>query len=280
MHASLQQLNGESLEALGLQVLAGRSFLPTDTLDREKVVVINKALADEYWAGESPVGRRITVDLSPTTAMVTIVGVVSDARLKGVQSEIFGEIFLPLTQWPYPTVYVVAKTALDPLSLAQPIRAAVSAVDRDIPVFDIRTMKDVFDQSLWQPRLSVTLIGAFSLLALALSAAGVFALVSYTVARRTQELGLRIMVGATRADILGLVVRHGLKLAAFGLVIGVAASLLLSRLLTSQLYEIRSNDPQTLAAVSGLVLIVAVCACLLPAWRASRVDPIAAFRME
>jgi predicted permease len=277
---NLQQVSPEFFETTGMRVLAGRALLPGDTPDRQRVVVINKTLADLYWPGESPVGRSITLDLSNIQPVVTIVGVVSDARLKGVQSATLGELFLPLTQWPYPAVNLFVKTAVAPLILAPAIRASLAEFDRDVPVFDIRTMQQVFEQSLWEPRLAMALIGTFSLLALALSAAGVFALVSYSVARRTPELGVRLMVGATRTQILALVLRHGLALAAAGTAIGLSAAMALGRLIQSQLYYVTPYDPATLTAVALVVMCVALAASLFPAWRASRVDPITAFRVE
>ena len=277
---NIQQVSPQFFSAMGMRTLTGRPLRPDDLPGREKVVVINKALADRYWPGDNPVGRQITIDLGDTKPQVTIVGVVSDARFKGVRSGFLGEVFLPLTQWPYPRVYLTIRTQRDPLSLASAIRAELAGVDRDIPVLDIRTMKDVFDQSLWQPRLAAAVIGAFSLLALALSAAGVFALVSYSVARRSRELGIRAMIGASRGDILGLVLRQGLRLAGAGLAAGIAASLVLTRFLSSQLYGVKPQDLPTLAGVSSLMLAVSIFASFLPARRKSRGDPMTACRME
>lgn len=174
----------------------------------------------------------------------------------------------------------LVRISVAPLSLVPAIRGGAGNLYRDIPLYDFRSMNEVYEQSLWQPRLSVALIGSFPLLARPHSAAGVFALVSYAVAQRDHELELRLMVSATRGNILSLVLGDGLRLAALGLLIGLAWALVLSRFLSSQLYEVRPYGPQTPVAISGLILVVAISACLLPAWRASRLDPTATFRME
>jgi putative ABC transport system permease protein len=237
-------------------------------------------MAGRYWPGEDPLGAAITVDLTKSKQTLTVVGIVADAKLKGVGKETFPEMFWPMAQSVVPDCYLMIRTGMEPLQIASAVRAELAHIDRDIPALDLRTMDQVRADSLWQARLSTVLLGLFALLALVLAGAGIFGVISRAVSQRTRELGLRMTVGAGAADILRLVLSHALGLTAIGLAIGIGLSIGFTRLLSNQLFGVTATDPLTLSAVCGVLILVAVAACAVPLRRALRIDPIQALRNE
>jgi putative ABC transport system permease protein len=280
--ASIRGVSAGYLETLGVPLIRGRGFDSRDSTDAAPAAVINDAMARMRWPGEDPVGRRFKLGF-PGAPWMTVVGVVGDMKQMGLDAAPFPEFYTPVEQtviesfaWPR---YLVVRTKDDPMSLATAVREVVHAVDPDQPV-GVRSMSDVFDAAVGNRATQLTLVGGFAGLGLLLAAIGLFGVLSYTVARRTSEIGLRMALGAQRANVVGSVVRSALLTAVVGLAIGLAGALALSRLLASSLFGVQPTDPATLAAVSAVVLVVALVASYVPARRAADVDPVSALRTE
>jgi putative ABC transport system permease protein len=279
---SVRTVSAGYLETLGVPLMRGRGFGTRDSAEAAPTAVINEAMARMRWPGEDPVGRRFRFAF-PNAPWMTVVGVVGDMKQMGLDTAPFPEFYTPTEQtsaasfmWPR---YLVVRTKDDPLSLAPAVRQAVRDVDPDQPI-GIRSMSDVFDAAVANRSTQLTLVGGFAALALLLASIGLYGVVSYTVARRTSEIGLRMALGAQRAGVIGSIVRSALLTALVGLAIGLAGSLALSRVLASSLFGVQPTDPATLAAVSATVLLVALLASYVPARRAADVDPVSALRTE
>ena len=218
----------------------------------------------------------------------TVVGVVADERHDGVTGIVKEKFFIPHIQWPVATaggdpirsVFVVARTTGDPLSVAGAVRNEIRQMDASLPVASVRSMNDVVAAALATPRLTGFLLGVFGAIALALAAVGIYGVLAYLVSQRTQEIGIRLAIGADRSQVLGMVLRQGLSLAAVGIVVGLIGAFALTRLMQSLLYEVRPNDPTTFVAVAAALLLIALVASFLPAWRATRVSPMIALRAQ
>jgi predicted permease len=280
--ASVRAVSAGYLETLGVPLIRGRNLDGRDSAEAPLTAVVNEAMARMRWPGEDPVGRRFRFG-PPNAPWMTIVGVVGDVKQMGLDTAPFPEFYTPVEQtspesflWPR---YLVVRTKDDPLSLAAAVRQAVRDVDADQPV-GIRSMSDVLDAAVANRSMQLTLVGAFAALALLLASIGLYGVLSYTVARRTSEIGLRMALGAPRGSVVGAVVRNALLTAVIGLAVGLAGSLALSRLLASSLFGVRPTDPATLAAVSAAVLLVTLLASYVPARRAADVDPVSALRTE
>jgi predicted permease len=282
--------------AMGISVKQGRAFTDQDRLGSQAVMVIDENLARQYWPSGDAVGKRMRRnDSDPWAAIIGVVAAVRRTRVIGAESDSEGVIgadkgvyYYPLFQVGNPDVYasspaatfLVVRTRGNPTSLANVIPAVVREVDPEQPVFDVQTMEQRIAASLGPRRAAIDLLTFFAVLALTLSAIGLFALVRYTVAQRTQEIGVRIALGATRADVWRMVINQGLRLVFTGVAVGSLAALAVARVLKTELYEVSASDPATyVAAAIGLVL-TALLACWLPARRAARVDPMIALRHE
>ncbi len=275
--AEFRTVSDDYFQTLGIPLLAGRAFQPGDGEKGRYVVMINRSLAERYWPGESPLGRRLTdLDAEP----FTIVGVVGDVKNAGLANDVRSEMYFPIAAWPQLEMDLVARTAGEPTAMGETFRRAILELDPAQAIYDLRTMDDIVAGSLAGRRVNAVLLGAFALLAVALAMAGVFGVVSYDVARRTHELGLRMALGARVADVLTLVVRDGLVLAGGGVVLGLGAAWALGRLLQGQLFAVGATDAATYAAAAGLLLAVTLAACWLPARRAARIDPMRALRID
>jgi len=295
-NSSIWAISTDYFRTMGVRLLSGRPFNSADDLRSLRVAIVNKTLADRLWPGESPLGRRITFD-PPNDAEVhwiTIVGVAGDVHHRGLNQDSGNEIYVPLEQQVSDEAYVLLRgrpleagprgRERDPRTLVLPLRDAVAALDPDLPVDPVRPMMDVVDEALAQSRFQAVLLGLFAGLALALAAIGVYGVVSYTVAQRTHEIGIRMALGAQRAEVLRLVVRQGMKLVLAGVAVGLGLAVALSRYLADRaaayLYGVSATDPVTLVVVPLLLLAVALVANFLPARRATRVDPLVALREE
>jgi putative ABC transport system permease protein len=265
---------------MGIRVIEGREFGGQDGESAPPVIVVNETAGRQFWPGEDPIGKQIV--LSAASAPRTVVGEVEDVRQLGLGVAPQPEIFLcnlqPGPPWPWLTL--VVRTSEDAAALAGTIRAAAASTDRDVPIAQVRTMEAVLAASLAQPRVYAALLGAFAALALALASVGLYGVVSYTVAQRTHEMGIRVALGADRRDLVRLVLRQGLLLSLAGTLIGVLAAIGLTRVLTHVVPTVRPGDPLTLAAVAAVLIAVALAASVLPARRASRIDPTVALRCE
>ena len=269
--------------ALGIALQRGRFFDGHDVLDSQPVMVINRRLAEKYWPGEDPIGKRLKIGpLDSPSPWLTVVGVVSDVRQTGLYEQKL-EFYVPYAQerrsFMAPRDLVV-RTQQDAASLAAAVRQAVWAVDKDQPVSNVRTMDQVFSAAISQERFQALLLGMFATLALLLACVGLYGVISYTVVQRTHEIGVRVALGAQPRDVLRLVIRQGMLLTLAGLVVGIAAGTLLTRVLTDMLFGVTPRDPVTFVAVPVLLLVVAFLACWIPARRATRIDPLIALRYQ
>jgi putative ABC transport system permease protein len=266
--------------ALGITTLTGRDFTDMDTKDTEKVTIVDERLAREYWPNESPLGKRIRFgppeDNEPWHTVVGVVGAVRHAQL---DAETRKSVYLPLAQIPVNGLSIVVQ-AKNPTSLAGALRGQVREMDADLPVIDLLTMEEVVSQSVWQNRLYAILFSVFAVVAMLLAAVGIYGVMSYSVTQRTQEIGIRMALGAQVKDVLQLVVRGGLALSLIGVMIGIAGALALTRLMRTLLFGVTPTDTATFIAVSLMLLFVALLACYIPARRATKVDPLAALRYE
>jgi putative ABC transport system permease protein len=270
------------MRMMRIPLIAGRTFTDADTRDSAPPsVIVSAALAKRIWPGEDALGKRVQFG-EPTRPWYTVVGVAGDVRHTGLDATVTQQVYIPERGWFYTDNQglLVVRTAGDPAALAATVRRVVSAVDPTQPIYQVATMDELIAQGTAQRRLAMVLFVAFGIAAGLLAAAGIFGVLAGNVAARTREIGLRSALGAAPRDILGLVVRHGMTLAAGGAAIGLAGALGLTRYLRTLLYEIGPNDPVTLGGVVVLIGVVAVVACLVPARRALRVDPIASLRAD
>ena len=270
-------------EALGIRPREGRLLAASDREDAQPVVVINDTMASRYWPGESAVGKRFHLGTGDQPWM-TIVGVVPTVRHNAIVEAPRAEMYVPHAQWHLQTgtgarsMAIVLKTSSEPLALADGVKAAVRAIDPNLPVASVQTLDAVMGKALSQPRFTASLLMAFAALALLLAAAGIYGLISLIVTERTREIGIRMALGAGRAGILAMVMRRSLVLGAAGIAVGLGAAAIAAPLLTALLYEVKPFDVATFAAVPVVLLAVVVCGSLVPARRAANVDPIIALR--
>jgi putative ABC transport system permease protein len=275
---AVRVLTPGTLKTLGIRLARGRDFTEADDDRAPAAVLISEAMARRFWPGEDAVGKRLTLTFYPRV-LREVVGVVADVKLRGLaQTQPLAALYTPLAQMPRDTMSLLARTSQSPRSVALALEASVHAVDPEVPVEDIKTMEEHLGDSLAQARFSMLLLAVFAGLALLLSAVGIYSVLSYSVRRRTREIGIRMALGADGQNVVRLVVRDGMRPALLGLAIGLAASLALGRALGSLVFGIRATDPLTFTAVTALLALVALTACALPAWRASRVEPTAALQ--
>jgi putative ABC transport system permease protein len=270
------------LRTLGVTLREGRFFSQDDRADTQQVVIVNEFMAKTFWPGQSAVGKRIKTRRSRLNdPWRTIVGVVADVNERGFELPQKYAVYATLTQWrDWRPQYLAVRTTTDPASLVAPVREAIWSVDRDQPVARVRTMEAVLDDAVENRRTQVHLTGAFSVLALALAAVGLYGVLSYGVAQRRQEIGVRMALGASPAGVARMIVGQGARLGVLGIAIGSAAALGVTQAFRSLLFGVAPRDPATYAVVAGTLLAVGAVACYLPARRAARVDPMAALRQE
>jgi putative ABC transport system permease protein len=266
--------------AMGMPLLRGRSFTAEDGPGTQTVSVINQTLPRRLWPNQDPVGKRFKMGTNPQTPWTTVIGVVGDLRHAGLDVEPAAEFYIWYLQGPPVAPFLVVRTHGDPAALADVVRAELKALEKDMAVYDMRTMNEVLAASVAERRFILVLAIAFGILALTLAAVGVYGVMALVVSERTQEMGIRLALGAEPMKLLGLVVGQGLALAVAGIGAGFAASLALTPLMAGQLYGVGTTDPATLAAVPVLLAAVALVACIVPARRAMRVDPVTALRYE
>jgi putative ABC transport system permease protein len=272
-------------KTMGIRLTEGRLFEPPDRNENaQRVVVINQALAKRFWQG-SPIGRRLNPQVSRDPNWFTIIGVVEDTKNLGVDRPAGTELYVLQPQ--IMTLFrgvtrqnFVVRAEGDPALVAGAVRAAVREIDPALPIFGMQTMSDTVADSLVRPRFLSLLLGAFSVIALALAAVGIYGVMAYSVSQRTQEIGVRVALGARSSDVLKMVLGQGTKLATVGVGIGLAGAFALTRVMSTLLFEVSVTDPVTFAAVVALLAIVALLACYIPARRATKVDPLIALRCE
>jgi len=273
--ASLMIASDDYFRAMGIPLLSGRYFTAADDLETPEVAIVNRSLANRYWRDENPIGRRISANGG--RSWKTIVGVVADVRQQ-LALEPVDEAYMPMGQYPYVTTIWALRSQTDPATLVPLVREAVQTVDPDQPIHRLRTLDDVRAASLVPPRLTTTLLSLFAALALLITATGIAGVIAFSVSQRTQEFGVRVALGARRANVVSMVVGEGLRLAITGLALGAVGALFLGGLLSTMLFSVEPTDAVTYLSVSSVLLVVAALACLLPALRAASIDPIQALR--
>jgi putative ABC transport system permease protein len=279
-NSDFHMIDPDYLRVMGIPLLKGRAFTEADDDQALRVVLINATMAQRYWPGEDPVGKRIRVGRGAMRFWATVVGIVGDTKQYGLERNAKTEFYLPYLQRSVHSMELVVRSATDPLGLVTAVRSSVEAVDPDQPVYGVRTMAQYLAESVASRRTTMLLLGVFAGLALILAAVGIYGVMAYAVVQRTHEIGVRMALGAGRGDVLKLVVRSGLVLAFAGVAVGLIAALGLTRLMSSLLFGVRPTDPVTLGAVALLLTAVALLASYIPARRATRVDPNVALRYE
>ncbi len=274
----IQTISPGYFSAIHARVLRGRDFNEYDDTKGPLVIIVNDVLARTYWPNEDPIGKHILPGRAASP--FEVVGVIADIRNQSLSSDAKPEIYFPLAQLPITFMNLAVRTAGDPHGFVQAVRAQVSALDRDQPVTAIRTMDEILDAGASQPRFTTYLLGSLAGVALLLALVGMYGVIAYTVAERTQEMGIRMALGAGRADILRGVLRQALALAVSGIAIGLGAALVLTRYLSSLLYRVSVTDPATFAGGALLFCAVALFAAYIPARRATQVDPMVALRYD
>jgi putative ABC transport system permease protein len=271
-------------EAMGIPLLAGRDFAETDTKRAPNVALINEIFAQRHFPGENPLGQRIKLQGQERDPLL-IVGVVGNVRSFSLAEPPTPEAYVPFLQDPLSQTYqrsmtIVARTNADTGAVAGPLRAALTAQDKSLPIYALKPMTEYLRDSLSRQRFNLILLSVFGVGALALAAVGVYGVISCGVAQRTHEIGIRLALGAGRRDVLRLILTQGLKLVLLGVVIGLGAAFALSRWMETLLFGVRPTDPQTFAGIALLLIFIAMLACWIPARRATKVDPITALRRE
>jgi putative ABC transport system permease protein len=262
-----------------ISLLRGRTFEERDVAQFEQVVIINDSLARRFWPGEDPLGKRISLS-GPEGPWQTVVGVVGDVRHGRLEAEAGPEIYRPYSQSPIPYMALVVQSELPASSVANLVRSELLDLDGDLPVYGVRPMGEMITRSLAPRRFQTVLLGSFAGVALVLSVVGIYGVVSYSVAERTREFGIRLALGARSQDVLRLVIRQGMWLATMGTALGLLASLVLTRLIQALLFGVSATDLMTFAGMAALLVTIALMACYVPARRATKVDPTVALRYE
>ncbi len=282
--ANVRVVGPEYFSTMSIPLRAGRLFNEREMAEEKHVAIINQAFADKYLNGVNPLGQKAVIYMKSLAESGNqpseIIGVVGDVRQMGLDVAAEPTVYWPIPELVYSGMTILVRTSGDPLSVVPAIHAELQQLDREQPMASIATMEQLLADSLSRARFTMLLLGIFAAVALLLAAVGIYGLIAYSVTQRTQELGIRIALGAQRRDVLRLVLGQGTRLTLLGLALGIAAALGITRLLASLLFGISATDPLTFAGVAALLAFVALLACFIPARRATRVDPIVALRYE
>ncbi|MGA3205119.1 MAG: FtsX-like permease family protein, partial [Bryobacteraceae bacterium] len=273
----MRSVNGDYFHALGIRLEAGRVFEESDR--KHGVAIIGESTARKIWPGENPIGKRVSFG-EDNAPMMEIIGIAGDVRGNGLQKAPQQVLYIPYWYRGNRSTALVIRTGMDPASIAAGVRTAVHQLDPELPVPPFKKMQDIVSASVAERRFQLTLVLAFAGIALVLACLGIFGVVSYTVAQRRGEMGIRLALGATAGELRTMVVRQGLAPVLIGLACGIAAALTMARVLEGLLFGVKATDPWTLLAVSAVLIGVAAAACYIPAMRASRADPLSALRYE
>jgi putative ABC transport system permease protein len=263
-------------ETIGIPLQRGRNFNAADRIDSPQVTLISESMAKRYFPNEDPIGKRIKVGGAerPNAPWMEIVGIVGDARYGRLDAPVEPTRYQTLAQVPWIGVYLVVKTSGDPLQVVPAIKSELAKLDSDVPLARIRTMDQIMDQAVGQPRFRAFLLALFAALALVLAAVGIYGVMSYSVSRRARELGIRVSLGAGRGEVLRMLLREGFLLSLSGVALGMVGAMAVTRYISGLLFEVTATDPFTYVIVSTFLLSVALVACYLPANRATRADPL------
>jgi putative ABC transport system permease protein len=278
--AEWRAINTDYFRTMGISMVGGREFTERDNQGAPEVVIINETAARRWWPGEEPIGKRVRLYDDEQLTWREIIGVVRDIKHFGPQARITAEIYVPFLQRPREAMTLVAHTSGQPELLATAMRAAVQSVDKEQPVYRVRTMERFLSDAVASPRATAFLLVVLAFAALALAAVGIYGVMVYAVTQRTHEIGIRMALGARGGDVLAMVIKQGMRLAGIGVTIGLVAAFVLTRLMKDLLFGVRPTDPATFVALALLLIGVAMLACYLPARRATKVDPLTALRHE
>jgi len=278
--AEYESISPDYFKTLRIQIVRGRDFDAQDRIGKTPVIIIDEKLATRCFPGQDPIGQQIIEDPHKTDSQkYTIIGMVRTVRHDDlVNIPKLAELYYPISQKPELGMTILFRAKGDPLQLVSATREAVQSVDPNLPVFNIRTLETQLSNELVTQRLSVILVSLFSVLALLLAAVGLYGVLAYSIAQRTREIGIRIALGAESGSILSMVVRQGLTIVGIGLAAGIIGAMILTHLIQSLLYGVSGTDPVALLTSVGVLALAAFLACLVPALRAIRVDPITALR--
>jgi putative ABC transport system permease protein len=266
--------------AMGIPLLQGREFDDRDTGGKPDVVIVNQKMAQRYWPDGDAIGKRIKIGPAKSEPWVTIVGVVGNVNHTGLDAEPDFASYEPHAKRPWSEMTMLVRTVGDPLSLAGSVQQELKNAEKDILIEDVVTMNRRLDLSVAPQRLNVVLLGTFAFIALLLATAGIYGVMAHTVAQRTPEIGLRMALGAQLSDVMKMVLRSGMWLALLGIAIGLVGAYFLTRLMSKLLFGVTPTDAVTFASVAGILFVVALLACYVPARRATKVDPTVALRYE
>jgi predicted permease len=280
-HPDYHSISADYLNALGQPLIRGRAFNENDNESAPLVGLINSKLAQRYFPNGDALGKRFTFGHpDPKNKWITIVGIVSDTKLYGLENPSRYEVYVPYRQEPLNTMTLAVRSIADPYSISSEVRAAIAEIDKDQPVVQVETMKELLSQSVSTRHATLVLLEMFSALALVLASIGIYGVMAYSVAMRTHEIGIRMALGAQKRDVLRMVMGQGIRLSLAGVVIGVLAALALTRLLSTLLFSVSAIDPLIFIFVPVLLILVTLLACYIPAMRAMKVDPMVALRYE
>ncbi|MCI0489448.1 MAG: ABC transporter permease [Blastocatellia bacterium] len=280
--ANQRVVSPDYFRVMGIRMLQGRDFNELDAEEKSpEVVIVNETMVRRYWPGDDPIGKRLKYgDHESKSPWRTVVGVVNDVRHYGLDNQIREGVYVPHQQFAVSSMTFVIRTALDPSNMTGAVRSQIWEIERDLPVYQIRTMEEVLSRSVWQSRLYSWLFAIFAVMALVLAAVGVYGVISQSVTQRTHEIGIRMALGARPGDVLKMIVGHGAKLALIGMVMGLMGAFGVTWVMSKLLFGISATDPVTFAATSLALLGVAILASYIPARRATKVDPMVALRYE
>jgi predicted permease len=277
-HADWRSATPGYFSAMNVGLVAGRFFEYRDAGDASRVAIIDELAASKYWPGENPIGRRVTTDDGPQKNWREIVGVVRTVHHDSLEATSRGTLYLPLAQRTTGSIYAVVHADGDPLALLPSVRAGIRAIDPNLPIYDVRTLDDRLNETLGRRRIATWLIGVFASLALALSAVGVYGVMSYDVSQRAKEIGIRMALGADRRSVLAMVIGGGLRMAVVGVLGGGVLALVLARVAGGLLFGVSGHDPLTYAMLAVVLVALALGAAYVPARRACGVNPIESLR--
>jgi putative ABC transport system permease protein len=267
-------------QTMGIPVTRGRVYSQQETVEMRHVVVVNEAFVQRNLGGGDPIGKRVSIAMKEPEVPTEIIGVVANNKHLALDQTVEPMAFWPHAELAYSGMTMVVRTNGDPASLAPSVRGVIRSLDPQQPIGEISTMESLLSVSVARQRFSASLLTVFSILALVMAAVGIYGVMSYTVSQRTHEIGVRMALGAQRSDVLKLVLKTGIVLGVIGVVVGLAASFALTRLIATLLFEVTATDMTTFALVAVVLFVITLVACYVPARRATRVDPLKALRYE
>lgn len=275
----IDAIAGEYFQTIGTPMREGRGFSESDRADAAPVAIINETMARRFWPGETPVGKRFkTGDPQSDVRWIEVVGVVGDMHRQGLEKAPIPQVFRPFAQEPSRNMNLLVRTDVPVPGLAAGVRTKIAAIDRTVPLYGITTVQQALERYLLERRFQTLLLGLFSAIALMLAAVGIYGVIQYSVSQRTQEIGVRIALGARSEDLVLMVLRQGLTLALPGLAAGMVCAVWLSDAISALLFRVAATDLTNIVVTSGILLLTTVVACYIPARRAAGVDPMTALR--